>query len=378
MRKQGVSLIVLSITILVMAILAATAIIALEDSGIIGRAKNTVTKQNYAEEYTRLQVIKNGIMTDNLGTITVEEFITELKDKGIIENNGVLNADGSTTITTVSGNEFTISQEAGSDMTLEYTGDDTNKPAPAPVITLDKTTLSEEVATGGTKTVSLTATTSNLTENITWTSSNTSVATVSGTNTGATLTLKTSGTTTITATSGTATATCTVTVTVTNKLLTTTLSANTLTISNVPSGVTQFAIYASGTLKKTVTTTTVDLSTLGLTNGTYTITVKPAGTGYTSATASASKSYTVIKFTIAGTTSYTRSGSTWTEWVNSSYNNRSAYISSSKVYVGSAYVTTTSSGSTAVSSTATITSGTAYGSYTSGGGGSSSHNGGSN
>jgi hypothetical protein len=373
MRKQGVSLIVLSITILVMAILAATAIIALEDSGIIGRAKNTVTKQNYAEEYTRLQVIKNGIMTDNLGTITVEEFIIELKDKGIIENNGVLNADGSTTITTVSGNEFTISQEAGSDMTLEYTGDDTNKPAPAPVITLNKTTLSEEVATGGTKTVSLTATTSNLTGNITWTSSNTNVATVSGTNTGATLTLKTSGTTTITATSGTATATCTV--TVTNKLLTTTLSANTLTISNIPSGVTQFAIYASGTLKKTVTTTTVDLSTLGLTNGTYTITVKPAGTGYTSATASSGKTYTVIAFTIAGITSYTRSGSTWTEWVNSSYNTRSAYISSSKVYIGSKYVTTTSSGSTAVSSTATITSGTAYGTYTASSSG-ASHSGG--
>ena len=366
MRKQGISLIVLSITILVMAILAATAIIALEDSGIIGRAKNTVIKQNYAEEYTRLQVIKNGIMTDNLGTITVEEFITELKDKGIIENDGVLNADGSTTITTVSGNEFTISQATGSDMNLEYTGDKNSgttkpEPPPAPVITLDKTTLSEEVATGGTKTVSLTATTSNLTGNITWTSSNTSVATVSGTNTGATLTLKTSGTTTITATSGTATATCTV--TVTNKLLTTTLSANTLTISNVPSGVTQFAIYASGTLKKTVTTTTVDLSTLGLTNGTYTITVKPAGTGYTNATASTSKSYTVIAFTIAGTTSYTRSGSTWTEWVNSSYNTSSAYISSSKVYVGSKYVTTTSGGSTAVSSTATITSGTAYGTY---------------
>ena len=40
-NKKGVSLIVLSITILVMAILAATAIIALEDSGIIGRSKNT-------------------------------------------------------------------------------------------------------------------------------------------------------------------------------------------------------------------------------------------------------------------------------------------------------------------------------------------------
>ena len=75
MRKQGVSLIVLSITILVMAILAATVIIALEDSGIIGRSKNTVSKQNQQEEYTRLMVIKNGILTDNLGTITVDEYI---------------------------------------------------------------------------------------------------------------------------------------------------------------------------------------------------------------------------------------------------------------------------------------------------------------
>ena len=56
--KKGISLIVLSITILVMAILAATAIIALENSGIIGRSKNTVSKQNQQEEYTRLQVIK--------------------------------------------------------------------------------------------------------------------------------------------------------------------------------------------------------------------------------------------------------------------------------------------------------------------------------
>ena len=77
-NKQGISLIVLSITILVMAILAATAIIALEDSGIIKRSKDTVTGNNYADEMTRLIVIKNGILTDNLGEITVEEYITEL------------------------------------------------------------------------------------------------------------------------------------------------------------------------------------------------------------------------------------------------------------------------------------------------------------
>ena len=70
--KKGVNLIVLSVTILVMAILAATAVITLENTGVIGRAKSTTSKENYTEEYTRLVVIKNGILTDNLGEITVD------------------------------------------------------------------------------------------------------------------------------------------------------------------------------------------------------------------------------------------------------------------------------------------------------------------
>ena len=75
--KKGISLIVLSITILVMAILAATVIISLEDSGIIGRSKKATNNSNFADEYTRLQVIKNGILTDNLGTITIDEYIND-------------------------------------------------------------------------------------------------------------------------------------------------------------------------------------------------------------------------------------------------------------------------------------------------------------
>ena len=122
-KKQGISLIVLSITILVMAILAATAIISLEDSGIIGRSKNTVSKQNQQEEYTRLMVIKNGILTDNLGTITVDEYIAELTDKGLIENTIITNDDDSKTITTKTGFEITISQSTTSDLTLEFKRD---------------------------------------------------------------------------------------------------------------------------------------------------------------------------------------------------------------------------------------------------------------
>ncbi len=121
-NKQGISLIVLSITILVMAILAATAIIALEDSGIIKRSKDTVAGNNYADEMTRLIVIKNGILTDNLGEITVEEYITELTNKGLIETGRTNNADGSITVTTKTGFEVIISQNGTSDLTLEIEG----------------------------------------------------------------------------------------------------------------------------------------------------------------------------------------------------------------------------------------------------------------
>ncbi len=120
--RKGISLIVLSITILVMAILAATAIIALEDSGIIGRSKNTVSKQNYNEEYTRLQVIKNGILTDNLGKITVDAYITELTNKGIIESGVITNADQSKTVTTKSGFNVTISQNGENDINIVFDG----------------------------------------------------------------------------------------------------------------------------------------------------------------------------------------------------------------------------------------------------------------
>ena len=120
-KKKGISLIVLVITIIVMTVLAATVIITLEDSEMIGRTKNTVQNSNYADEYTRLVVIKNGILTENLGTISVEEYIEELKNNGIIETEVVTNADGSTTITTQSGYKVNLVQVVG-DLLIEFDG----------------------------------------------------------------------------------------------------------------------------------------------------------------------------------------------------------------------------------------------------------------
>ena len=118
--KKGISLIVLSITILVMAILAATAIISLEDSGIIGRSKNVVGKHNKDEEYTMLQTIKNGILTDNLGTITVEEYITELKNKALIDDEISISKFENVVVKTKSGTIVYIKDDGNGSIKISF------------------------------------------------------------------------------------------------------------------------------------------------------------------------------------------------------------------------------------------------------------------
>ncbi|MBR6689627.1 MAG: hypothetical protein IKL68_06400 [Clostridia bacterium] len=223
-NNKGISLIVLSITILVMAILAATAIIALEDSGVIKRSKNTVKNNNYSDEYTRLVVIKNGILTDNLGTITIDEYVAELSNKGLIESAIITNADGSKSVTTKTGFNVKISQDGISNLNIVIdgytppssnvggnTGGDTT--TPTPTITLNKTTISKTINSGSTATETITVTTANISGSLTWKSSNTSVATVSASGNTATITMKSAGTAVITATYGSTSASCTVVVT---------------------------------------------------------------------------------------------------------------------------------------------------------------------
>lgn len=119
-NKKGVSLIVLSITILVMVILASAAIISLDDSGIVGRSKNAVTEQQKTEEYTRLQVIKNGIITDNLGTVTVDEYIDALKTKGLIEDEVTTDEYENKVVKTKTGIDVYIRQSGISNLQISF------------------------------------------------------------------------------------------------------------------------------------------------------------------------------------------------------------------------------------------------------------------
>ena len=273
MKRRGISLIVLSITILVMAILAATVIIALEDSGIIGRSKNTTAKQNYTEEYTRLQVIKNGVLTDNLGTISVDEYITELTNKGLIESGVTTNADGSKSVTTKTGFVANVMQDGESNVIISLGTSNAT-------ITLNPTSLSGDITSGAvTKTITVNAT--NVTGDITWTTSNANVATVPGTNSSATVTLKGIGSATITATYGNAKATCNV--NVTGTVVTPTITLNkTTTSKTINSGSTATETITAPTQNitgaLTWTSSNTSVATVSGSGNTATITMKAAGT----------------------------------------------------------------------------------------------------
>ena len=289
-NKKGVSLIVLSITILVMAILAATAIIALEDSGIIGRSKNTVSKQNYIQEYERLQVIKNGILTDNFGEITIDEYITELTNKGLIESGVIDKADGSKSVTTKTGFVANIMQDGESNLIISLGTSNAT-------ITLTPTSLSGDI-TSGPVNKTITVNTSNVTGDITWTTSNANVATVTGNNSSATVTLKGIGSATITATYGNAKASCEV--TVTGTVATPTITLNKTTISKtIDSGstatdtITATTANISGSLTWTSSNTSV--ATVSASGNNATITMKAGGTAIITATyGSTSASCTVV------------------------------------------------------------------------------------
>ncbi len=120
--KKGISLIVLVITIIVMVILAGAVIITLENTNLIKHSKQATNKTNYSQEITRLEVLKNGILTDNLGKITLEEYVAELTNKGMIEGTPVTNADGSKTVKMTSGAEVKLTQDGPRNILIEIAG----------------------------------------------------------------------------------------------------------------------------------------------------------------------------------------------------------------------------------------------------------------
>ena len=179
--NKGITLVALVITIIVLLILAGVALASLfGENGIITQAENARKQTEKANAKEQLEIAVMGVLTKGNGDITREKLDEELKNV-VGEGNYTITLDNEegSWIVTVNGFTFQVTDEGDIE--------EINR------IILSQTRL--EMLTGG-EPVTLKATlTEGITGTIEWTSSNTSVATV----TGGTVTAVAGGTATITA-----------------------------------------------------------------------------------------------------------------------------------------------------------------------------------
>lgn len=118
MNKKGVSLLVLSIAIIIMAILASTAIMTLEDTDVVETSKDAVKASSKEAVKERLENLKNTYIVDNFGNADMTGFIEFLQDEGEVVETPTINADGSYAIKTISNYFVTIVQDGESNLII--------------------------------------------------------------------------------------------------------------------------------------------------------------------------------------------------------------------------------------------------------------------
>ncbi|MBR6689207.1 MAG: type II secretion system protein [Clostridia bacterium] len=121
-RKQGVSLIVLVITIIVMIILAASVVITLSNTGIINRASLVVDLANQSQVQNLASLIWADAYTNNLrGQVLIDEVIDKLEEQGIKEDEwNIIVSDKGVNVTTFSGLGDLIESAEDYGKTVDY------------------------------------------------------------------------------------------------------------------------------------------------------------------------------------------------------------------------------------------------------------------
>ena len=328
-EQKGITLVALVITIVIMLILAGVIISVSLNGGLFSTA-------NEATAEMQIDIEKEQLLTAALRSVGRNGKINFSDLDNNLPENFTKISEGKYESST--GNKYQVTEDVDV-ILLDGTEEEPEEPVTPPTITLSTRQISKEITNGISETVSLTATLNNASGNLTWTSSNPSVAEISGSGTTRTITLKQAGTATITVSYGDVSATCSI--TITEKPISVVLDKETIN-ETIESGGTKTVSLtatlnnASGDLTWISSNPSVaEISGSGITR---TITLKKAGTATITAsygTASDTCSITVtengpaqISFTIAGTTYYAEDGMTWGEWVESDYNTANAYVGS--------------------------------------------------
>ena len=209
-NKKGITLIALVITIIVLLILAGVSISMLTgDNSLLGNAQKTGPANNIGAAKDEVGLAYNTAMqeyyetkyastngTNGTFATKLETAINEITSKGRNHGCGIVYDKDAGKITITNGGYKVIGTVDTAD---DSAGISWGEMKETTGIDLDKVTLKLNIADDSTKTGTLTATLSKISGDITWTSADTSIATVSGSNTTATVTGVATGETTITA-----------------------------------------------------------------------------------------------------------------------------------------------------------------------------------
>lgn len=285
-ENKGITLIALVVTIIVLLILAGVSISMLTgQNGILNRSASAKEKMQEEGLKEEISLAVQSAMTKGLGVLTKENLETELG-----------NIAGAQVTYDESAKKFTVSRD-GYAFTVDLNGNVVS----ANGIVLDKSTLSLLTGKSETLTVSYVGSASGT---VTWTSSDTSVATVDSS--GKVTAKGESGTATITATCGSYTTKCTL--TITQKI--TAISAEAISVgtgktkqievkttpdANIE-GITYSYSVTSGTSYATVDSSTGVVTGVAVGSATVTIT----GTTESNATVSTTCTVSVVEI-VSGT-----------------------------------------------------------------------------
>ena len=210
MKKQkGITFVALVITIAIMLILAGVTINISLKGGLFSRA-------NEATSQMQIEAEKEQLLTAALGTLGRSGKVDLTKLDSNLPTG--FQKTGTGTYKSSTGNIYQVTEDADIILLNGTEGEpeepDTPVVPPAtPTITLSTTQITKEITNGVSETVTLTATLNNASGDLTWTSSDTSVAEISGSGTTRTITLKKAGTVKITVSYGSVNAICNITVT---------------------------------------------------------------------------------------------------------------------------------------------------------------------
>ena len=153
-KIKGITLIALVVTIVVLLILAGiTLTIVFGENGVINQAQKAKEAQNIAKYKDIFDTARFSVIAEKQGTITVDDFIAELKKEGIITDEGTQvkkNVDGSAVIKPEEGIDIVVKTiKDGKDIEIQYpdgTGNIGGGDIPTPPVGPETPKIAELVA----------------------------------------------------------------------------------------------------------------------------------------------------------------------------------------------------------------------------------------